>query len=110
MVLTKAINIGTSGLSGSNTNITLGSGVTGALGTITANQAIVANKTLLVAGLVTLNNNLFVNGGALKTTAITFNLINDTAKTIDAFGVAEILNLANETTNNQAVSLLAVQL
>ena len=103
--LIKTINLGTGGLAGSINNINLGSEVTGALGTITANQAIIANKTLLVAGLVTLNNDLFVNGGDLKTTAITFNLINDTAKTINAFGVAEILNLANETTNNQAVSI-----
>lgn len=103
--LTKTINFGANGLSGSITNINLGSGVTGALGTITANQAIIANKTLLVAGLTTLSDNLFINGGTLNTTSAVFSLLNQTATVIDAFGIAETLNLGNATTNNQIFNL-----
>lgn len=44
--ITKTVNIGTAGLSGSTTNINIGSAISGALGTTTINQAAVLNNTI----------------------------------------------------------------
>jgi|688.fasta_scaffold17535_5 hypothetical protein len=55
--VTKTINIGTGGASGSTTNITIGSATAGALGTLTLNSpTVVIPGNLTVTGTVTTNN------------------------------------------------------
>ena len=64
---TKAINIGTAGVSGSTTNITLGSAVSGALGTTTVNGNITATGTTLTLGNSTAASTINVGTGATLT-------------------------------------------
>jgi hypothetical protein len=51
------------------------------------------SSTLGVTGDTTLTANLAVNGGALTTTAGTFDLLDSTATTVNAFGAATIIDL-----------------
>lgn len=53
---TKTINIGTAGVSGSTTNINLGSAVSGALGTLAINAAILSVLAFTTAGVLTNNS------------------------------------------------------
>lgn len=64
---TKAINIGTAGVSGSTTNITIGSAVSGALGTTTVNGNITATGTTLTLGNSTAASTINVGTGATLT-------------------------------------------
>ena len=64
---TKAINIGTAGVSGSTTNITLGSAVAGAGGTTTINGNITATGTTLTLGNSTAASTINVGTGATLT-------------------------------------------
>jgi len=54
-------------------------------------------NTLSVTGDTTLTGDLAVNGGDVTTTAITANLFNATATTINAFGSATAINLGTTT-------------
>lgn len=64
---TKAINIGTAGVSGSTTNITIGSAVAGALGTTTINGNITATGTTLNLGNSTAASTINLGTGATLT-------------------------------------------
>jgi hypothetical protein len=88
---TKAINIGTGGASGSTTNITIGSGTSGA-----ANSTII-NGAVGINGGVVITDDLNVNGGDIVTTATSFDLLNTTATTVNAFGAATTVNIGATT-------------
>lgn len=60
-------------------------GIGSSLGTTTINNDVVAALTLQV------------NGDTLKTVSTTFNLINDTAQTVNAFGAATVINIGEIT-------------
>jgi hypothetical protein len=54
---------------------------------------------------VRLQSNLEVNGGILSTTSSNFNLLDGIAKTVNAFTVAEELNIANITGDPQIINI-----
>ena len=129
---TKSINLGTSGVSGSTTNINIGSSNGGTIsllspivvGPATANlwnTSTTVNAfgaaTVLNLGAATGNTNILnnavvtgdvaVNGGDVTTSATTFNLLNTTATTVNAFGAATAISIGASTgtltLNNPAV-------
>ena len=85
---------------GAATTLTIGA----TTGTATIRNALVdidgnatVGGTLGVTGDTTLTGDLAVNGGDLTTTATTFNLIDATATTLNAFGSATLINLGATT-------------
>jgi hypothetical protein len=56
---------------------------------------------------VTLTGDLAVNGGDITTSATTFNLIDATATTVNAFGAATSLNLGNDGTGAASTTNIA---
>jgi len=79
---TKTINIGTSGLSTSTTNINLGSTVSGAVGTTTVN-----NKLSVASEIATTNTG-------------TFTLLNTSATIIEFGGAATTINVGSTATSS----------
>jgi hypothetical protein len=61
--------------------------------------------TLGVTGDTTLTGDLAVNGGDLTTNQTTFNIIDTTASTVNAFGAATVLNLGHDGTSTSTVNL-----
>jgi hypothetical protein len=52
-----------------------------------------------------LESNLAVNGGSLTTTSTSFNILDTIATDVNAFSVAEELNIANITNENQLINI-----
>ena len=137
---TKTVNLGTGGATGSITNVNIGSSNGGST---LINSAVVGSSATAVnlwnttsttvnafgaaatlnlgatTGTTTIKNDvvvsgdLSVNGGDVTTSATTFNLVNSTATTINAFGAATSLNMGaaastiglGKTTGNTIVSI-----
>ncbi len=93
--VTKTLNLGTAGVSGSTTNVNIGSAVAGALGTTTINSV-----------NVTMTGDLAVNGGDLSSTATTFNMLVANVTTASLLDAATTITLGKtpSTTTAQAFS------
>ena len=69
------------------------------------------DKTLVVDGTaritddVSFEENLEIQGGNLTTTSTIFNIIDNTATTINAFGSATAINIGDDTTTTQSISV-----
>jgi hypothetical protein len=99
---TKTINLGTGGLSGSNTQINIGP--TAGVGTVVINSgtnlgigSAIPTTALDVVGDVKSTGDIAVNGGDVTTTATTFNLINGTATNVNFAGAATALVMSAAT-------------
>ena len=66
-------------------------------GTLGVTGATTLSSTLGVTGNVTLTADLAVNGGDITTSALTFNLVNATATTVNAFGAATAISIGAAT-------------
>jgi hypothetical protein len=90
---------------GTSGSFIVATGTTGASGAVTQSATsrltIAANGQATFANDVVITSDLAVNGGDITTTATTFNLLNATAATVNAFGAATTLELgaATGTTN-----------
>lgn len=62
-------------------------------GSLTVGGGIVGNSTLTVDSNAVFNADVQIKGGDLTTNQTTFNLLNTTATTVNAFGAATIINL-----------------
>jgi hypothetical protein len=91
--------------SGTSGSFIVATGTTGSSGaakqSATSRLTIAANGQATFANDVVITGDLAVNGGDITTTATTFNLLNATAATVNAFGAATTLELgaATGTTN-----------
>ena len=75
---------------------------------LTASGGTAANRALVVtAGDTVLAGDIAVNGGDITTSATTFNLIDATATTVNAFGAATSLNLGNDGTGAASTTNIA---
>ena len=75
---------------------------------LTASGGTAANRALVVtAGDTVLAGDVAVNGGDITTSATTFNLIDATATTVNAFGAATSLNLGNDGTGAASTTNIA---
>lgn len=52
-----------------------------------------------------LDGDLNVDGGDITTNETTFNLLNDNALTINAFGDATAINIGDDTPNSQTINI-----
>jgi len=90
---------------GTSGSFIVATGATGSSGaanqSATSRLTIAANGQATFANDVVITSDLAVNGGDITTTATTFNLLNATAATVNAFGAATTLELgaATGTTN-----------
>ena len=73
-----------------NTSITGNASITGSL---TVGGGIVGSSTLTVDSNARFNADVDIRGGDLTTNQTTFNLLNTTATTVNAFGAATIINV-----------------
>jgi len=73
------------------------SGSIGITGTLAASGATTLSSTLAVTGNTTLTGDLAVNGGDITTDQVTFNLLNATATTVNAFGAATAIGIGSAT-------------
>lgn len=104
---TKAINIGTAGVSGSTTNITIGSAVSGALGTTTVNGNITATGTTLTLGNSTAASTINVGTGAtLSGSTKTINIgTNGVLGSTNVINIGPTATSGNINFNNNSVAL-----
>lgn len=104
---TKAINIGTAGVSGSTTNITIGSAVSGALGTTTVNGNITATGTTLTLGNSTAASTINVGTGAtLSGSTKTINIgTNGVIGSTNVINIGPTATSGNINFNNNSVAL-----
>ncbi len=85
-------------------------GTTSIFKLVEATKAATFTGTLGVTGDVTATADVAINGGDLTTTVTTFNLLNATATTVNAFGAATTVGIGagtGTTTVNNALSVMA---
>ncbi|QPB08452.1 tail protein [Synechococcus phage S-H9-2] len=58
-----------------------------------------------ITGNFLISDDISVDGGDINTTAGTFNFINDNATILNMFGDGQLINIANNTTNDQSISI-----
>jgi len=80
---------------GSGQSFTIDDGTTTRFTVDSTNGNTLISGTLGVTGDTTLTADLAVNGGDITTTAGTFNLLNATATTVNAFGAATVVNIGH---------------
>ena len=70
------------------------SGDASIIGSLTIGGGIIGNSTLTVDSDAVFNSDVEIRGGDLTTNQTTFNLLNTTATTVNAFGAATTINLS----------------
>jgi hypothetical protein len=98
--ITRNISIGGDISIGSNISIGGDASITGntsITGSLTVGGGIVGNSTLTVDSDAVFNSDVEIRGGDITTDQTTFNLLNTTATTVNAFGAATIIAVGSTT-------------